>query len=411
MEDNIIKRIAQYVTGLYAEYAHTNLAYHTLEHTKTVVRRVQEIIEHYQLSEKDTLVVYAAAWFHDTGHLFSDVPKHEEKSIELMRDFMQKEHNDEHLVNEIAGCILATRMPHEPKNFTQEIICDADTYHFGTKGFKKTNKLIKKEFILRNYTTVLQDWDRNTLGILEKHVFFTSYCKVLLEEGKRKNIERLKEKLLKAESGGKPTGIFTPGKEGKQKNTLIARGIQTMLRLTSQNHLNLSEMADRKANILISVNAIIISLILSVLVRRLEVDTYLTIPVIVFLISALATIIISILATRPKVTEGRFSREDVISKNVNLLFFGNFYKSTLQEYEWAMSTVMRDQDYLYSVLVKDIHQLGIVLARKYKLVRLAYNVFMLGMTISVVTFSVAALLNYASAIPATVIHDATGSPL
>ncbi len=49
----------------------------------------------------------------------------------------------------------------------------------------------------------------------------------------------------------------------------MSKGIQTMLRLTSENHLKLSDMADHKANILISVNAIIISVILGVLLRKL----------------------------------------------------------------------------------------------------------------------------------------------
>jgi hypothetical protein len=56
-----------------------------------------------------------------------------------------------------------------------------------------------------------------------------------------------------------------------------------MLRLTSENHMRLSEMADNKANILISVNAIIISVILTVLIRKIEVDRHLTIPTMIFL--------------------------------------------------------------------------------------------------------------------------------
>jgi predicted metal-dependent HD superfamily phosphohydrolase len=415
MSDNIYKRVVNHVTKLFEDYPHPNLLYHNLAHTKKVVEHAHEIEANYQISDNDKLVLHVATWFHDTGHLFADLSKHEEKSVELMREFMQNETVDEALIKDIEGCILVTRLPHEPKNLLQEIICDADTYHFGTKEFKKTNKLVKQEFILRNYTTVTLDWNRNTLELLESHKFFTPYCKVMLEEGKRQNILRIKQKLLKTTGGNNSSILFSndmnDAKLAKQKNTLIARGIQTMLRLASQNHLDLSEMADRKANILISVNALIISLILSVLVRRLEVDTYLTVPAIVFLVSSLATIIVAILATRPKITEGRFTKEDVISKKTNLLFFGNFYQSTFEEYEWAMSILMKDQDYLYSVLIKDVHQLGVVLARKYKLVRLAYNMFMVGLTVSVITFSIAALLNYSHAIPSNVIMDATGSPL
>jgi hypothetical protein len=156
-------------------------------------------------------------------------------------------------------------------------------------------------------------------------------------------------------------------------------------------------MADGKANILISVNAIIISVILTVLLRRLEIDTYLTIPTIIFLSFSVVTIVIAILATRPKISEGVFSREDIMNKKTNLLFFGNFHKASLEEYEWGMSQMMRDQDYLYGALIKDIHQLGVVLGRKYKLLRLAYGVFMIGIIVSVIAFTVAVMM-----------HDAAG---
>ena len=166
-----------------------------------------------------------------------------------------------------------------------------------------------------------------------------------------------------------------------------------MLRLTSENHLKLSSMADGKANILISVNAIIISVILTVLLRRLEVDTYLIFPTVFFLIFSLVTIVIAIMATRPKVSGGQFSKEDILNKKTNLLFFGNFHKATLQEYEWGMGEMMKDQDYLYGTLVRDIYFLGVVLGKKYRLLRLAYIVFMVGIIIAVLAFSIAVILN------------------
>jgi MFS-type transporter involved in bile tolerance (Atg22 family) len=181
-----------------------------------------------------------------------------------------------------------------------------------------------------------------------------------------------------------------------------------MLRLTSENHMKLSDMADRKANILISVNAIIISVILSVLMKRLQVDTYLTIPTVLFLASSVTTIVVAILATRPKVSRGTFSDQEIANKSTNLLFFGNFYKSTLEEYERAMSKMMVDSEYLYGSLVKDIYQLGVVLARKYTLIRWAYNIFMVGIIISVIAFGIAVLIGNGGD---AVITNAQGTPL
>lgn len=236
---------------------------------------------------------------------------------------------------------------------------------------------------------------------------------MLLDDGKRENIEWARKKYLKATSANTSNTIFNEAAasetETKQKSNLVSRGIQTMLRLSSQNHLHLSDMADGKANILISVNSIIISVILSVLLRKLEVDAYLTIPTIIFLVFSVSTIVLAILATRPKISEGRFSKNDIVGKRTNLLFFGNFYKSSLDEYKWAMSTMMQDKDYLYGSLIQDIHQLGKVLGRKYKLIRAAYNVFMIGIIVSVIAFGIAVAFH--SPQDTTVIYTPSTSPL
>jgi predicted metal-dependent HD superfamily phosphohydrolase len=386
-----------YVKGLFKQYNNVNLVFHNLEHTQNVVERVLEIASHYEIPDKDLLELSIAAWFHDTGHLITDPSGHEEKSVVLMSAFMKSRTEDDELIDKIAALIRITKFPPSPKSIQEMIICDADTYHFGLAEFKQTNKAMRKELILRNMNTMVLDWERNSLELLEKHQFFTTYCIDLLQRGKEKNIRKLNKKTNKQEGMNVSETLLQPGdtkdETNKRKNSLLARGIQTMLRLTSENHVELSNMADGKASILISVNAIIISVILSVLIRRIEVETHLTIPTFIFLASSLATIIIAIMATRPKVSTGNFSREDILNKNTNLLFFGNFYSTKVSEYQWAMNTMMRDPDYLYSSLIMDIHQLGVVLARKYKLIRLAYTVFMIGIFVSVIAFIVAIMVH------------------
>lgn len=195
----------------------------------------------------------------------------------------------------------------------------------------------------------------------------------------------MKQKLQKKEGNGSH-----PGKHlTLADKNLPTKGIQTMLRLTSSNHLELSELADHKANILISVNSIIISVILGVLFRKLQDEPYLTLPSIIFLLVSVSTIVIAILATRPKVSGGTFTDEDVINRKTNLLFFGNFHKASFDQYNEAMRRMMRDPNYLYGSLIKDIYQLAVVLGRKYKLIRLAYNIFMFGIIISVLSFAIA----------------------
>lgn len=397
---SIYQKAESFVTALFEKNRQEALVYHNLQHTRNVVDRAEEIALNYDLTEKDRIAIFIAAWFHDTGHLFVEPAMHEVKSVELMKTFFAGEaskQDADDLVPLVEKCILATHMNSNPKSIPEQIIADADTYHLGTKEFKTTNKKLKKEYVLRHIIPPHANWNKQSLEFLEAHRFFTPYCIGLLEKGKQKNIERLRGKNIKNEL---KTAIEVSQldqnlskEELKQKTSLLNKGIQTMLRLTSENHLRLSSMADGKANILISVNAIIISVILTVLLRRLEVDTYLVFPTVCFLLFSLVTIVIAIMATRPKVSGGQFSKEDILNKKTNLLFFGNFHKATLQEYEWGMSEMMKDQDYLYGTLVKDIYFLGVVLGKKYRLLRLAYVVFMVGIIIAVLAFSVAVILN------------------
>jgi len=167
------------------------------------------------------------------------------------------------------------------------------------------------------------------------------------------------------------------------------RGIETMFRITSKNHLTLSGMADNKANIMISVNSIILSIILSVLFRKFETDPQLVIPALTLMITSLTTIIFSILATRPNISKGKFTEEDIKNRQTNLLFFGNFHGMGLDNYLWGMKEMMKDGNYLYDSLIKDIYFLGVVLGKKYKLLRISYTVFMFGLIFAIILFVLA----------------------
>lgn len=401
----ISEKAAAYAASLYKEGEGVEREFHNIDHTRSVVSRTNEIAGHYQLSDREMFILFVAAWFHDIGYLFVEPAYHEEKSVEVMQDFMKQNGLPDIDIQEIAACILATKAPRKPAGILQEIICDADTFHFGTKEFPKTNKNVYKELLHTNEGLDKQEFLVKSVEMLAEHKFFTSYCRSLLHEEKIKNMKKLKKKAGDRLMTYDTTVEEAPVINEKQGTT---KGMQTMLRLTSSNHIQLSEMADNKANILISVNAIIISVILSILLRKLSTDPYLTIPTILFLTSSVATIVVAILATRPKLSTGKFAEEDVQNKKTNLLFFGNFHKMPQEDYENAMRTMMNDPDYLYSSIIQDIYSLGAVLGKKYRLVRIAYNLFMFGIIISVAAFAVASLLNTGA--PAQSVPNSSGSP-
>jgi hypothetical protein len=300
---------------------------------------------------------------------------------------------------------MATKLPQRAVGLTEQIVCDADLYHLGTDAFGDRNKLMRKEAeALQDKKISKDEWRKTTIRFLEGHQYYTDYCRLLLNEQQQENLNKLKEKdpdggsntlegLLREHGvdDGKGASAVPAAKEKKDKNKDPGRGIDTVFRITSNNNQKLSSLADSKAHILIQVNSIIISVLLSLLLRKIEDHTNLAIPATLLLTVNLVTIIFSILATRPHIPPGKFSKEDLDEKKVNLLFFGNFYKMTLEEYAGGMLLMMEDKDFLYGSLIRDVYFQGLALGKKYRWLRLSYNVFMYGLIASVLAFLIAAL--------------------
>lgn len=393
--DIIIDAARDYIQQQYREHPHPHLVYHNLAHTTQVVQAAGQIASHYRLSDDELVAVYIAAWFHDIGYLIGEGQRHEEQGAHMARDFMQQQQLPENIQQLVQGCILATRMPQDPHSLPEQIVCDADLFHLGSKEYKERSKLLRHEVEMTHHTEITTEtWLTKNIRFLEEHHYFTDYCQTLLKQQKEENIRKMKEKLEK-KTTETATGLMKEEKKKKKKEETDEkkkkpeRGVETMFRITSTNHIRLSAMADSKAHIMITVNSIIISFMLTVLVRRLEDYPNMVFPSILFLTVSVITVIFSVLATRPNITSGKFTKADIERKETNLLFFGNFYKMSLEDYEWGMKEMMRDGDFLYGSMTKDVYNLGVVLGHKYKLLRISYNVFMFGLIASVLAFVIA----------------------
>src|SRR3954447_23096053 len=226
----IYKRVEAHVSHLFSQSPDPKLVYHSLHHTQKVVSRVKEIASHYNLIESDLLVVYVAAWFHDTGYLSADPAVHEEKGAQLAREFMQEFPEEKELVKSIEECILATKPGVTPGNLLQQIVVDADTYNLATKEFNTTNYQVYKEHTFRYGYISMLDWNKRTLKFLRQHTYYTSYCKDLLSDGKKKNMKRLRKNI--EENKDEMTPAVIDKEAVKATNNLTTKGIQTMLRLT-----------------------------------------------------------------------------------------------------------------------------------------------------------------------------------
>ncbi|WP_282178719.1 Pycsar system effector family protein [Maribacter stanieri] len=384
---SIVSKAEVFATDKLTGHINPNYLYHNLRHTQRVVDSTKELIEgeHIQNNESELLLV--AAWFHDLGYTIT-YHNHEEHSCKLAKDFLTENNYPTPFIEQVCSLIMATKKNYSPANELEKIMRDADSSHFHIKNFMATTELLREELsLLGIQSNTPVDWREENIKLLRtKHRFYTDYAIRTWQKGKDKNIKR----LIKAKKKNNEL-VKKENLKAHFKGELPDRGIQTLYRVTLQSHLKLSDIADTKANILLSVNAIIVSMALANLVPKLDnpSNDYLFYPTFLFIVFSVVSMVMSIIATRPNVTSGQFTEEEVTSKKVNLLFFGNFHKMKLEEYNWAMTELIKDKDYIYSSLTKDLYFLGIVLERKYRILRWTYTVFMTGMIISVIVFGIA----------------------
>jgi hypothetical protein len=121
------------------------------------------------------------------------------------------------------------------------------------------------------------------------------------------------------------------------------RGIETMFRSAYRVQMELTALADNKANMMISINAIIISIIIAAVAPKLDANLWLLFPTIVILLGTLASIIYATLAARPRLHHEHVELSDLQHSGGNILFFGNFAKMNVSDFIDGMVEVISDR--------------------------------------------------------------------
>lgn len=400
---NITHLAINYASQLLNEKLTTEFSYHNLPHTLEVLENVIEIGSNTSISEEKLELLKLAAIFHDTGMTIS-CNDHEVNSCKIAKEFFSKNNIKNETIEEIEQLILSTNLEKVPNTIGQKILRDSDILHTGKKKFYSKSLLLKSEIEALEKREIPElSWVDSTLEFLGNTGFFTKYAKDNYSDRKQKNIIKLKKKRdMIMEKANKKNEISDQDekvskKEKKQIDKKTGRGVETMFRNTIRTHVEFSSMADSKANIMISVNTLILTAIVAFLAKSLDANPHLIIPSAVLTIVSLTTLITAITVTRPKITSGVFTAEDIKARKTNLLFFGNFYNMDLKTFEWGMQEMIMDNEYLYGSMIKDFYFLGQVLGEKYKKLRLCYNFFMYGIVISIIAFAVAILFAPANA--------------
>jgi predicted metal-dependent HD superfamily phosphohydrolase len=396
VESTILQKVEAHVKELFNKRSANEDLYHNISHTMEVIESAKKISELENINESDKEIIIIASWFHDTGY-FHCCNGHEEQSSEYARDFLGRESYPAEKTEIVLECIRATKYPQNPKNKLEEIICDADLHHLGMPGIEQRSELLRRELDIKGIKKSDElEWLKISLDFISKHHFFTASAQKEYGFQKNVNLMKIEKRIKKIEKKSKEDELTNikielekHKVEQKHKSEKRSdRGIETMFRNIMRTHVEFSSMADSKANIMISVNTIMISIIVGIMLQFLKDYPIYIIPTLILVLTNIITLVYAILVTRPKVTAGIFTRDEVHQKKSNLLFFGNFYNMKLEDFSWGMKSMMDDQEYLYDSMIKDFYNLGQVLGLKYKHLRMCYTIFMYGIIISLLAFGI-----------------------
>ena len=383
----LVQRAEEYVQGIFSQKIGQIFAYHNFDHTRRVLESGRMIGEKAGLTSEELEMIELSALFHDAGFSRSK-DDHESHSKDIAREFLIGEEYPEEKLAKVLACIDSTRMAHEPTDRLEQIMKDADMNSLGGEDyFDQAEKLRTELNNVHNEGLDENAWGLINIQFLKDHSFYTPEAQELFGEKKKANIKMLEKKLglrkkKKKRAKKEPAGPST---------IATSKSAQTQFKTSLRNHIDLSAIADNKANIMLSVNALIVTIALPMLIPMIRTDPIMGIPTALLLIVCVVSIIYATLATRPIKMKGYSSSDDITKKKANLFFFGNFYRMSFDEYEEGIGLVVANDDLLDNAITRDLFFLGKALGKKYNYLRLCYTIFMYGIILAVLAFVVVAL--------------------
>ncbi len=389
----LVQAAQAYVAPLLETQLPARLTYHTLRHTATVAKEARALAAAAALSPADTEALLVAAWFHDTGYL--DVyDGHEYRSMERADAWLATQNVPAARRQLVQDLIRATHRDEPAETELQKLLVDADLSNLARDDFRASAELLRAEWeVALGKTYSSEAWAEVQLDFMQAHKYLSAAGKERYGKDFKANRKAQLDELRKVEKKAKKRAEAQTGTFAEPK-----RGIETMFRTMYSNHMKLSDMADKKASMMISLNAVLLSVIITYLGAKSSAlgpsftrNPMLAVPMSVLLLTSLGSVVTAILSAQPDVTSFKWLKKSpqiATNRRVNLLFFGNFTKLSLDNFQAGMRELMRGKDALYTNMVTDVYYLGEVLARKYGLLRKSYSIFMVGLILTVLSFAI-----------------------
>jgi len=375
--------IAAYLKNFYRDKMPNAYKFHDFTYLKSVVKQVKKMIDALKLESPEAEILLAANWFRYTGmiHQYQD---YQIESAKLAATYLKNLHWKQSDIDRVKKIILNSTGANKPTDTLEEITQDAGAMYLGKSSFFDNISFLKVE--MENVLDKKIDdkeWNQIVYTKLSEGHYYTTYANDKYQEKVAAHLTAQQKNLKKAKRDN------IRKKTGKE----FGRGIDTLYRSTYRNHINLSSIADGKANMMISINTIILSAIITLLGTSITLTGKIAfdhfrffLPILILLVAVLGSAIFAILSANPKVTSSDIEKKDLVKRTKSILFFGNFIHMEQKEFVENIGFLKKNEKLLYDNMAVDIYELGQVLSTKYKMIKISYNIFMVGLILCVTSF-------------------------
>jgi len=375
--------LVTYIKNFYRDEIPKAYKFHDFTYLESVLKQVQKMAEALKLESTETVILSAANWFRYTG-MAHQYENYETESASLAAAYLNNQNWEKSRIDRVKKIILNSTGAEKPADSLEEITQDAGNIYLGKSKFFDKISFLKVE--LENaYDKKIghKEWNVLLNNKLSESYFYTDYANEKYQERVAAHLTTQLNNLRKAKRDD------IRKKTGKE----FGRGIDTLYRATYRNHINLSSIADGKANMMISINTIILSAIVTLLGTSITLTGKVSfdhfrffLPILILLVAVLGSAVFAILSANPQITSSDIEKKDIVKRTKSVLFFGNFIHMEQQEFVENIGFLKKNEKLLYDNMAVDIYELGHVLSVKYKMIKISYNIFMVGLILCVAAF-------------------------
>jgi len=383
IDEDILNRAANQVEILHKKNDKEGIFFHNFSYVNSAMQVVSELANTYQISQYYLQPLLLATLFKDTG-LVVDYKKPDEHSVAMAENFLLENGVEEELIKKVSSLIRTAYHPRPEPSLLERILHDAEVSYIGKKSFFKDAELLRMEYETKlNKFIDDYEWEKHLYKLVSEASFQTQAG---FNQYEKKRIGNQKKQWDRLNKARKKSAI-------KSKSRDYGLNINTFYRINFQNQIDLSAVADRKANVMISLNTLILAVIVifsglgPTFYNQFDGNNYRFLaPVIVLLLSSLLSVIFGILSARPKVNGGPPDMNKLKENKTSFFYSKNFKNISLHDFVIHMQELNKDPQWIYSNLSSDLYYFGKSLNEKNRLLHWSYTIFMIGLGISTILF-------------------------